>query len=335
MTMELERVRELLERFSGRRVVILGDLMLDRYIWGAVERISPEAPVPVVDVSEETIRFGGAANVAENVAALGAYASLVGVVGDDPSGDQLLGLLRDRDVDVEGVIRVPERPTTVKTRIIAHNQQVVRADHEDASDVEGEPAERLVDVLTAAIENAEVLIVSDYGKGVITVPSISEGIRAARTGGKIICVDPKESHFQSYVGVTAITPNQKEAGGAVGMRITDEESLDRAGRELLSRLKAECVVITRGEEGMTLFMADGAKEHLPTVAREVYDVTGAGDTVVSALAVGLAAGASMVEAATVANHAAGMVIREVGTASVTREMIERSFEEFSKGEAGG
>jgi len=335
MVMEQARVMELLDRYRGRKVAILGDLMLDRYIWGTVDRISPEAPVPVVEVAEETVRFGGAANVAENVAALGASARVVGVVGEDRNGELLLELLRERGVDCGSIVTLPGRPTTVKTRIIAHSQQVVRADQEDSSDVEGEEGQKLLQGLASAIEEAEVLVVSDYGKGVVTGASIGEGIRVARAGGKVICVDPKESHFQSYVGVTAITPNQKEAGNAVGVRIRDEASLDTAGRELLSRLGAECVVITRGEEGMTLFMADGRKEHLPTVAREVYDVTGAGDTVVSVLAVSLAAGATMVEAAMMANHAAGMVIREVGTASATPRMISDSFAELSRGDESG
>jgi len=335
MAIERSRVTELLDGLAGRRVAILGDLMLDRYIWGTVDRISPEAPVPVVEVADETIRFGGAANVAENVAALGASAALVGVVGQDSTGDQLLGLLEERGVDVGGVVRASGRPTTVKTRIIAHSQQVVRADREDSRDVEGDVARALTERLTEAVRGSEVLIVSDYGKGVVTSASIAAGKEAAGDGGKLVCVDPKESHFGSYVGVTAITPNQKEAGNAVGVRIRDEETLGRVGRELLAMLRAECVVITRGEEGMTLFMADGSTEHLPTVAREVFDVTGAGDTVVSVLSVALAAGATMVEAATMANHGAGMVIREVGTASATREMILRSFDEMPGGASRG
>ncbi len=335
MNMERSRVAQLLGGFQGRKVAILGDLMLDRYVWGRVDRISPEAPVPIVEIYNETVRFGGAANVAENIASLGASASVVGVVGADANGDELLNLLKGRAVDVSRVARLDARPTTVKTRIIAHGQQVVRADKEDASDVEGGEAEVLLEGLRSAIAESDVLIVSDYGKGVVTGTSISEGIRCAREGGKVICVDPKESHFWSYVGVTAITPNQKEAGNAVGIRIRDEATLDRVGRELLSRLEAECVVITRGEDGMTLFMSDGGKTHLPTVARDVYDVTGAGDTVVSVLAVALASGASMVEAATLANHAAGVVIREVGTASVTTGEIGDSFDEIAEEEGSG
>ena len=335
MRIERGRLREIIGLFPRCRVAILGDLMLDRYVWGDVSRISPEAPVPVVEVREETTRFGGAANVAENVASLGATSSLVGVVGDDDAGRRLLGLLESRGVDVGHVVRVSGRPTTTKTRIIAHGQQVVRADREESRVLEAADMARITEGLGAAIERADVLIVSDYGKGVVAQPVISEGIAAARRAGKLVCVDPKESHFSSYVGVTAITPNQKEAGEAAGMKIVDEGSLLSAGRKLMEQLEAECVVVTRGEQGMTLFLSDGEVQHLPTVAREVYDVTGAGDTVVSVLAVALAAGASMVEACVVANHAAGVVIRDIGTASVTPEELSASLDSDAEDVLGG
>jgi D-beta-D-heptose 7-phosphate kinase/D-beta-D-heptose 1-phosphate adenosyltransferase len=192
----------------------------------------------------------------------------------------------------------------------------------------------VADRLREAIADSDVLVVSDYGKGVVTGSVLPGAIELARSAGKVICVDPKESHFDSYVGVTALTPNQKEAGGAVGRRIRDDATLEEVGWELSRRLEAECVVITRGERGMSLFLRGGEHVHLPTVAREVYDVTGAGDTVVSVLATALAAGASMVEAALIANHAAGIVIREIGTASVTPEEIERSFAEAEEAESG-
>ncbi len=326
-TIEQSRLTEIVGRFPSLRVAILGDLMLDRYVWGQVTRISPEAPVPVVEVTRDSVRFGGAANVAENVAALGASAALIGVVGEDAAGNQLVSLLGERGVDVGGVVRVPGRPTTTKTRIIAHNQQVVRADRESTVDLPEENRAAVVEALRAALETADALVVSDYGKGVITESTLAAAVSAARDGGKIVCVDPKESHFLSYVGVTAITPNQIEAGNAAGTRITDEASLEMVGWALQERLGAECVLITRGEHGMALFMKGGDLVYLPTVAREVYDVTGAGDTVVSTLAVALAAGATMVEAAIVSNHAAGVVIREIGTASVVPEEIVRSFAE--------
>ncbi len=322
-----ERLAELLDRFGRCRVAILGDMMLDRYVWGGVSRISPEAPVPVVEVTRETVRFGGAANVAENVASLGASATVVGVVGRDDHAGVLTSLLTERGVDISKVLEVDGRPTTTKTRIIAHSQQVVRADREDTRPLSADVASRLVELAAQAIDSVDVLVISDYGKGVVSEQTLGAVLEQARGAGKLVCVDPKESHFGSYRGVTAITPNLKEAAGAVGFRIAGDEDLLRAGWELRKRLDAECVIITRGEEGMSLFMKDGEHAHLPTVAREVFDVTGAGDTVIGVLAVALAAGATMVEAAAVANHAAGVVIREVGTASVTTEEIAGSFED--------
>ena len=333
--LDATRLRTLLDGFPRAKVAILGDIMLDRYLWGAVNRISQEAPVPIVEVQRESARFGAAANVAENVASLGARAILVGVVGDDDAGRELLSLLTGRGVDVGSVVTEAGRPTTTKLRVIARSQQVVRADSEVTSDITGDVEARVLDGLKRAVADSDVLIVSDYGKGVVTRATIAEAISVARDAGKMICVDPKESHFGSYVGVTAITPNQKEAGTAVGVTITDESTLLSVGWKLQKQLGVECVVVTRGEHGMSLFMSDGELVHLPTVAREVFDVTGAGDTVVSALAVALAVGASMEEAAIIANHAAGLVIREVGTASVGLDAIERSFKDAGEGEGVG
>jgi len=334
-TMNRERLLEIVGGFPSVRAAILGDLMLDRYVWGDVNRISPEAPVPVVEVTRETVRFGGAANVAENVASLGARASVVGVIGEDAAGRELLSLLAGRGVDVEGAVAVAGRPTTTKTRIIAQHQQVVRADREATVGLERDDLAALIARLRSAVEGSDVLLVSDYGKGVVTEASLSVAISQARSAGKVVCVDPKESHFPSYVGVTAITPNQKEAGNAAGIPIRDEASLKTVGWELSRRLDAECVVITRGEQGMSLFLKGGEHVHLPTVAREVFDVTGAGDTVMSVLGVALAAGASTVEAAMIANHAAGLVIREIGTASVTPEALARSFSDEPEGRDRG
>jgi len=325
------RLTEILNGLSSVRVAVFGDVMLDRYIWGDVSRISPEAPVPVVEVTRESVRFGGAANVAENVASLGCPVEIVAAVGEDAPGDELIGLLESRGVETPGIIALPDRGTTTKTRIIARNQQVVRADREASGPIEGAASDAVLEALTAAVERSDVLVVSDYGKGVLTDRTLPAGIERARQLGRIICVDPKESHFHHYRGVTAITPNQREAGGAVGVRIVDDETLARAGWELSEQLEAECVVVTRGDEGMSLFLRGGRQVHLPTAAREVFDVTGAGDTVVSVLGAALGADASMVEAAEIANHAAGVVIREIGTASVTPEEIIASFDELGGG----
>ena len=273
------------------------------------------------------MRFGGAANVAENVVSLCAKAELVGAVGADDSGRELLSLLEGRSVDASRVVTLPDRRTTTKTRLIAHSQQLVRADREDAGEIGPPHDEAIRRGLVDAVGRCDALVVSDYGKCVVTKAGLAAGVSAALAGGKVICVDTKESHFQSYAGVTAITPNQKEAGNAVGVRIVDDATLARVGWELQRTLDAGCVVVTRGEQGMSLFMKGGEQVNLPTVAREVFDVTGAGDTVVSVMAVALAAGATMVEAALIANHAAGIVIREVGTASTTTDAIARSFVE--------
>jgi D-beta-D-heptose 7-phosphate kinase/D-beta-D-heptose 1-phosphate adenosyltransferase len=308
-------LRATVSRFPGRRILVLGDLMLDRYLWGRVDRISPEAPVPVVEIERETFTLGGAGNVAANLRALGAEPVLASVVGRDGDGDRLCDALTQRGVDTSLVARDPGRPTTVKTRIIAHSQQVVRADRESRADLDGAPLEALLAGLERELPRLDGMIVSDYGKGVITARSLERALGAARARSLHVSVDPKESHIDAYRGVGILTPNQYEAGGVMGRRIVDETSLMEVGWGLQKRLDASAVLVTRGPDGMSLFEKSGRYTHLPTVAREVYDVTGAGDTVVSVVALALAAGAEYPQACHLANHAAGIVIREVGTAS--------------------
>jgi D-glycero-beta-D-manno-heptose-7-phosphate kinase len=310
---DLHALQEIVGRFSGRRLLVLGDLMLDRYLWGQVDRISPEAPVPVVDIERETVALGGAGNVAANLKALGAEPVLVGVLGVDPDGERLLAAFAQRGVEPSGVIRDPSRPTTVKTRIIAHSQQVVRADHESRADLAGAPLEAVLEIVMRELPRCEGLVVSDYGKGVITSATLERALGIARERKLRVSVDPKESHIDTYRGVSILTPNQHEAGRAMGRRVVDEASLLDVGWGLQQRLDAEAVLVTRGASGMSLFERGGRATHLPTVAREVYDVTGAGDTVVSVIALALAAGADFPSACWLANHAAGIVIREVGT----------------------
>jgi D-beta-D-heptose 7-phosphate kinase/D-beta-D-heptose 1-phosphate adenosyltransferase len=310
-------LRALVERFRGRRLLVIGDLMLDRYLWGRVDRISPEAPVPVVEIERESETLGGAGNVAANLQALGAEPVLVGVVGADDAGAHLAETLRGRGVLTDAVVRDPTRPTTVKTRIIAHAQQVVRADRESRAEIPEAVRATLLAAVEAALPRCEGMIVSDYGKGVITEALLERVLGMARKRGVSVSVDPKEAHIDAYRGVSILTPNQHEAGYAQGRRIVDEASLMEVGWGLQKRLDAEAVLVTRGAEGMSLFEKGGSYTHIPTVAREVYDVTGAGDTVVGVVALALAAGADFVSAATLANHAAGVVIREIGTASCT------------------
>ena len=324
-------LRGIIQRFAGRRIAVLGDCMLDRYLWGRVDRISPEAPVPVVEVERETLALGGAGNVAANLKSLGAEPVLFGVVGADDEGRQLRAAFEERGLDVRTLIEDRARPTTVKTRIIAHSQQVVRADRESRADLAGDPLERLLAAIERELPRCHALVVSDYGKGVVHPRVLAAALEAtqrsavaasprggpSREPGIPVCVDPKESHIDAYRGVSILTPNQLEAGILQGRRIRDEASLKEVGWGLQKRLDAEAVLITRGAEGMSLFERGGRYTYLPTVAREVYDVTGAGDTVVSVVALALAAGADFPHACCLANHAAGIVIREVGTASCT------------------
>lgn len=309
--------RDLVSRFRGRRLVVFGDLMLDRYLWGRVERISPEAPVPVVSIDRESFSLGGAANVAHNLASLGAAPRLVGPIGDDASGRALAADLASRGVDVTGLVVDRSRRTTVKTRVIAHQQQVVRTDEEDLHDVAGAAAAALDETLERALDGAEGVIVSDYGKGAISADGLGRLLARAKARRLPVSVDPKETHFFSYAGAAVLTPNVHEAGCSFGRTIRDEETLLAAGWGLRERLDADAMLITRGAAGMSLFERGGRLTHLPTVAREVFDVTGAGDTVVSTYALALACGAEPPLAAFLANHAAGLVIRHAGTAVTT------------------
>jgi D-beta-D-heptose 7-phosphate kinase/D-beta-D-heptose 1-phosphate adenosyltransferase len=324
--MTRERAGEIMLAMRGRRVVILGDLMLDRYVWGDVSRISAEAPVPVVEATRQSWRLGGAANVAANVASLEGAAILVGVVGRDADGELLCEGMVERGLDVAGVVTLAGRPTTVKTRILARSQQVVRLDMEARGPLDGDEAAAVEDKLRSLVAGAHALVVSDYGKGVVVPRILEVAIGLAQASDVPVAVDPKESHFDLYRGVTTITPNLLEAANAVGHRLDSDEAVYLAGHELRSRLDARSVLITRGERGMTLFEEEGAT-HLAAVAEEVFDVTGAGDTVVGVVALAVAAGASLVEAAELSNHAASLVIREVGTAVVTPEELLATFPE--------
>lgn len=309
-------------RFPRVRVLVAGDLMLDSFIWGRVERISPEAPVPVVQVTNESRRLGGAANVVANIRALGGRVEACGVVGTDVAGRQLLGDLRRIGAGVAGVAQGREAATTRKTRIIAHQQQVVRLDRESAGQRDSRGAARARGFLLAHARQADVVVVSDYGKGLITAPLLAAlaGLWAQRRFRLII--DPKRENFGHYRGASLVTPNQGEASQASGIDIHDRRSLSRAGAELLRRWEAEAVLITRGEEGMSLFVRGVPERHFPTLARHVYDVTGAGDTVIATCALALGAGASLETAAILANHAAGIVVGEVGTATVSAKELK-------------
>jgi D-beta-D-heptose 7-phosphate kinase/D-beta-D-heptose 1-phosphate adenosyltransferase len=310
----------ILRKFKGRRVLVVGDLILDSYLWGKVSRISPEAPVPVVDVKGESFTLGGAANVAQNIISLGGRATVMGVAGRDRAAETLKELLADRGIDF--TIVEDKRPTTVKTRVIAHSQQMVRFDQESRDYLSGKSLRGILDALGDAVRACDAVVVSDYRKGVIT-KEVIRSVLDAGGGRKFVAVDPKVGHFHLYRNVSLITPNLMEASQGAGAEIKNEKTLKRAGSKLLKKLGLQAVLITRGEEGMSLFHKEQVV-HIPTLARKVYDVTGAGDTVIASYTLSRASGASLEESAIIANHAAGIVVAEVGTASATREKVRAS-----------
>ena len=312
--------KDILDRFTSCRLAVIGDIMVDRFLWGRVDRISPEAPVPVVRLERETAKLGGAANVASNIQALGAQVILIGVCGEDEAAGQLRDLLVARNIPTTGLVANKERPTTVKTRIIAHNQQVVRTDLENDDALPEAVSARVLARLRELGPFAGIVL-SDYGKGVLADEILKRIVAGAEADGTIVVVDPKKGDYAQYHGVTSLTPNQREAELACAMSITSSEELSRAGRRLLQRTAAQAVLITRGEQGTALFDRDGAEHHLATEATDVYDVTGAGDTVIAAYTTALVAGASFAAAAALANHAAGIAVRELGTTAVTAEQV--------------
>ena len=301
-------------------MLVIGDLILDHYVMGRVSRISPEAPVPVVHVESESLRLGGAANVFNNILALGGKADLCGVIGADESGRLLLkelGAKQSGRSGRGGVIIDHDRPTTRKSRVIAHNQQIVRYDVEGRQELPATLQKRLVRYVESRLRELSCLVVSDYAKGVVSASLMTELTRLASLRRIPIVVDPKVEHFGYYKGVTVITPNHLEATQASGLHGDDDQTINQAGATIRQRLGCQSVLITRGEKGMSLFEGDQPSWHLPTKARQVYDVTGAGDTVIGTLALALSTGASMREGATLANYAAGIVVGMVGTATVS------------------
>jgi D-glycero-beta-D-manno-heptose-7-phosphate kinase len=320
--MNKTKISKLLANFPKSRIAVLGDIMLDRYLWGNVERISPEAPVPVVNVTKETTNLGGAANVAANVRALGADVILLGITGDDMMAEILKTNLVDSDLKTSGLLVDKDRPTTVKTRIVAHNQQVVRIDRESTAEIPASLVEQLIAKIGKMIKNLDGLIISDYGKGVITYDLLSSIIPLAREAGVFVAVDPKEVHFMNYREVSVITPNHHEAGFISGKKITNEAILADVGWNLMDLLNLESLLITRGEKGMALFEKDRNLTLIPAQAKTVYDVTGAGDTVIATLTVAKSAGATMQEASIFANAAAGLAVAQFGTARITADELK-------------
>lgn len=335
----MKKLKAIINRFPKARILVVGDLILDEYVWGEVERISPEAPVPVVWAKKRTYVPGGAANVANNIRAFDAKVSVVGVAGTDKNADILSAELKKRKIDTSGILKEPQRYTTLKTRIIAGHQQVVRVDWEHTEALSAHSNNRMLRFIDRAIDDFDALVIEDYGKGVINISLLEKLIALARAHGKIITVDPKEEHFQYYRHVTSITPNRKELENAIrNLKIKDKENrlplhsdrlasdkeVDIAARQILEYLELESILVTLGEQGMKLFEKNGRMTHIPTVAQEVFDVSGAGDTVISAFTLGLCCGGSLSEAAYLANFAAGIVVGKIGTAVTNRkELLQR------------
>jgi len=312
VAIEKNRLDDIKKGFYGKKVAIIGDLMLDGYFWGNVHRVSPEAPVPVVEIDDEFFRFGGAANVALNILKLGGIPFPIGLIGEDVNGNTFLNLLKENNISDKGIIRTKSRPTTTKTRVIANNQHVVRIDKENKFPVDSEIEDLIIARLQKHFDEFDAVILEDYNKGVLTPKVISAAISMAQKYDKVVTVDPKFLNFFSYKGVTVFKPNRKETEDALGVRLRTEEDLSAAGSSLLEKLNAKYALITLGEGGMALFEQGKPHSKVATKARKVADVSGAGDTVISTLTMALIAGADISEAAYLANFAGGIVCEEVG-----------------------
>lgn len=312
ITLQRDRFNFLKNSFQGKKIGVIGDMMLDCYFWGDVKRISPEAPVPVVEVDNEFYRFGGAANVALNILKLGGIPYPIGVIGNDNDGRIFTSLVNETNIKSDGLIVVNSRPTTAKTRVIAHDQHVVRIDKESKKYIDEGTQITLFSYIEENIKSLDGIILQDYNKGVLTPSLIEKVINLANDNGVLITVDPKFNNFFLYKNVTVFKPNRKEAEDVLGMKIKNDNDVTIAGTALLQKLNAENILLTLGEEGIAVFRKDKPEKRMPTKARRVADVSGAGDTVISTLTLALAAKADVIEASYLANYAGGIVCEEVG-----------------------
>ncbi len=315
---------EKLENFSKVKVLVVGDIMLDRYWWGSVNRISPEAPVPVVHLKDTSLVAGGAANVAVNIAGLKAKAFLIGIVGDDKEGEIFPSLLNDSGISADYLIKIPNHQTTVKTRVVAHSQQVVRIDQESKLTLTDSQEDKIWQRIESLIKKVDLVVLSDYNKGFLTATILKRLITIASHNKKFILVDPKGKYYDKYQGATILTPNLKEIVEACGLDESEPEIIERAGKQLFRALNLEGLLITQGEEGMTLLEKNKNPIYLTARARKVYDVTGAGDTVIATLAVAIGAGLSLAESSKVANIAAGLVVEQVGTSTINFDELNNA-----------
>jgi rfaE bifunctional protein kinase chain/domain len=332
-TLSVSRAREILSEAAKARVLVVGDVMLDQFIWGNVARISPEAPVPVVDFERESFMPGGAANVARNLTALRAATEIFGVIGDDTAAQQLKQLLAEHKVECNGLAENASRHTSVKTRIVAHKQQVVRIDRETRDGLNGKWAGHLLDAIKAHLNGADAVVVCDYGKGVVTQPLLNEIKALCREHGIWLSLDPKPVHHLNLSNLSLITPNRKEAFELANLpddtrnpNPLADKNLMMVAERLLNELRPALLLITLGELGMLLCQRGHKAFHIPTVAQEVFDVSGAGDTVIATFSLAIVAGASPVEAAILSNHAAGIVVGKLGTATTSPEELLKSFD---------
>jgi len=315
--MDRKGIESFFNHIADIRCLVIGDLMLDEYLWGKTERISPEAPVQVVDVLREELRLGGAGNVVNNLVALGAQVAVCSVIGDDANGRALLEDFNSRSVAVTAIFQDPTRRTSRKTRVVASHQQIVRIDRESRDPLSAEMEQRVCDWISSHAGSFDVILLSDYLKGVLTPRVIESAVAAARPNAIPVLVDPKGTDYARYQGASILTPNRKEAEAAAGIAIRDNESLGQAAELIMERAGLKNLLVTRSEEGMSLFTRGAEAVHIPTVAREVFDVSGAGDTVLASLAIGVAAGLGMIEAARLANIAAGIAVGKLGTSTVS------------------
>ena len=321
-----EKLKEYIHRFPDARVLVIGDLILDEYIWGDVSRISPEAPVPVVEIMKDEKRLGGAANVVHNIVSLKGQAGLCGVIGDDTQGREVIENIKCLGLNTDGIFKDPTRCTSIKTRVLGHNQQMMRIDREKKKAVDSDITQKILDYLKDNLNRTDAIVIADYGKGVIT-PPLMKGIKDLTADTDIIIgVDPKPVNFHCYNGIDVITPNHHEAESFCRFEINDEESLIRAGRKMLDDLACRSVLITRGKDGMALFENGRKPEFIPTEARKVFDVSGAGDTVIGTFCLGLASGMDSTSAAIISNIAAGIVVGEVGTSVVKIDELKMALD---------
>ena len=319
--MTIERINELDKMFTAKKIAVIGDMMLDGYFWGDVTRVSPEAPVPVVEIDDEFFRFGGAANVALNISSIGGNPLPVGVIGNDRDGKKFLSLMDNADLNSDGIFFDKDRPTTTKTRVIAGKHHVVRIDKESKESISSELEQNIIGFLRSHITDIDAIILQDYNKGVLTDNIIQTVIEIANVNNKIITIDPKFINFKKYKNATVFKPNKKESEDILGIRIVTDEDITRAGKELLKQLNAKYILLTLGEKGIALFQKDLDEIRIPTKARKVADVSGAGDTVIATITYALTCGATIEEAAYIANYAGGLVCQEVGIVPIERDKL--------------